>query len=1153
MAEVTLNFLKKEKNPKKEVTLNFLNEPNLSPGEEQKNETTSSDPTLGKLGAGLATEVIIAESGRMASSFLGPVGYIAGAFASGIAGSYAAQKITNPDDISEGRLLADGLINLIPGMKAAKGRNVYADAAIRQGSIGAAIGAGGIALEKGYDEGRMPTIEELQGAGITAGALGSALGLTGAAVNRFLRKYQGVENRDWRNFDLTADPADKTFMDRVRTLRRKNRSAEQEAFDEGLLAARERFTDASIRQRRLQDTYGEGQGNVGDGGPLKVQELEDKTGFWTNPKDNSNIFGKEHQDYYANKRTAEGKMDYQMETILKEEQLYLDELGKIGARTNGITPKEATKDIDRYLHAKYALDYNKLRGDGQSGMTNSSANDIIKQFEGAGLKDLYRNPIKILKDQNARASKLAVESGLVSEAQMKKWKKEYGDNYVPLTRVLDNDKSLLKSQNPNEVKSIGIYEDVGSDLQVRSIKQNIQENLADVIRRAELNKVNQSFARLVDANKLEANAILKQTNNKNYAEGVGGKDSTLTFYNKGKAYNMEFKDKTLARAFKGAPIKDMSAITKGIFNISTSINRYLGSIYTRFNPDFVIPNLFRDSSEATLNNMARMGAKSAASLKSTSNPFSVFDKKAIYKKLNGKPPANAQEAEIHKLYDEFKEDGGSVGGLGATTQQELTDKIKDIAKRLQTGTPDSHLRKLGAWFDKANNIFEDGTRFKTYMMARRAGFSRGASAISARDSSFDPRLGGTDVGLIRATYLFANPAIQANKVFLKNMFNNPKVAIPALAATTALLYNLDNWNSSIEPDWEEKLKTTTGSNFTKNKSLVFVTGVDEESGKLQYIAMPIGYSMIPFKVMADYTQKSFRPDTPLSKEFFRNASSDIKDQFIEAYNPVGASIIPTPLRGFSELAFNEDGLGRTIRPEWLEGKNMASKEKMYSFTMDTNGGEMAYALAETAEALNMEVSPESIKHIWKMFTGGPVATVDRLVDATVKLYKGEELRAKDIPILRRFMGEGYKEKFEDRAGKLSEIEEFTAIDNTERARDSRIASRIYREMKDSTPEEAQAALQRAMTEGILTPSVQKRLISKINNAKLKLTPAEARAKQLSVPLRAKYLLQQMKNMSLDDLPKYLQEQTNKGLLTKPVIETLSQLDEFKNLTLQDLK
>jgi hypothetical protein len=42
-------------------------------------------------------------------------------------------------------------------------------------------------------------------------------------------------------------------------------------------------------------------------------------------------------------------------------------------------------------------------------------------------------------------------------------------------------------------------------------------------------------------------------------------------------------------------------------------------------------------------------------------------------------------------------------------------------------------------------------------------------------------------------------------------------------------------------------------------------------------------------------------------------------------------------------------------------------------------------------------------------------------------------------------------------------------------------------------------------------------------------------------------------MSLDDLPKYMQDQSNKGLLTKDVAAALSQLDEFKNLTLQDLK
>ena len=95
--------------------------------------------------------------------------------------------------------------------------------------------------------------------------------------------------------------------------------------------------------------------------------------------------------------------------------------------------------------------------------------------------------------------------------------------------------------------------------------------------------------------------------------------------------------------------------------------------------------------------------------------------------------------------------------------------------------------------------------------------SRESAALAARDSSFDPRLGGTDVGLIRATYLFANPAIQANKVFLKNMARNKKLAGAVFSSMVGVSYALDNWNSSIDPDWKEKLKTTSGSNFLTNK------------------------------------------------------------------------------------------------------------------------------------------------------------------------------------------------------------------------------------------------------------------------------------------------------------------------------------------------
>ena len=1147
MAEINLDFLE-EGNTEKEINLDFLDGPTSSQDvnpnsteEERPSVNPVDEVSLGKLAQGLGAEVAISEGGRIASSLaFGPVGYIVGALGSGALGSYAAQKITNPDDISEGRILADAFINLIPGMKATKGKSMVADAVMRQGALGAGIGAFGVTGEKAIDEGRMPTIDELTSAGMTAGALGGALGLSGAAVSKFLSKYQGIDARQLSKLDWSKDPADKTFMDRMKSLRERNRSDNQKAFDENYIGLQETISDASVRQRKLQDQSGNGQ--YVENGVLKVREFTDEGG---------KVWQKDQQDYYSLKRTSEGKMDAQMELVLKEEDLYLKELGTIGARIGGKTTKELTSSIDDYMYAKYAVDYNKIKGEGMSGMPTTEAKDIIKQFEGAGLNTTLANPMKILQNQNKRAQKLVVESGLVSEKQMNTWRKEYGDNYVPLTREIDN-KTLLGSKAPNEVTSSGIYQDVGSLERARSIKQNIQENLADVIRRAELNKVNQSFARLVDANKVEAGGILKQTSGKNYVEGVGGKDSTLTFFKEGKAYNMEFADRTLARAFKGAPAKDMGTITKTIYNAASGLNRYLGSIYTRFNPDFVIPNLFRDSTEATVNNMARLGAKSAASLKSTANPFSVFDKKTIYKKLNGQPPANAQEAEIHKMYDEFKEDGGSVGGVGATTQQELTTKIENIAKDLQSGTSAKSIKSLGKWFDKANNIFEDGTRFKTYMMGRKSGMSRESAALAARDSSFDPRLGGTDVGLIRATYLFANPAIQANKVFLKNMARNPKLASAVFGSMVGVSYALNNWNSSVDPDWKEKLKTTSGSNFLTNKSLVVVTGVDEE-GKPKYVSMPIGYAMVPFKVLADYTAKAISDDNPMSEEDFMAAGADISNQFLEGYNPTGGSLIPTPLRWYSELQANEDGLGRTIRPEWMESKNMAAKERMFSFTMDTKGGEYAYSLAETAEAMGIEVSPESLIHLSKMFTGGPGGTMNKLLGIVSDIKNGKEIKAKDIPVIRRFMGEGYKDKFEERAGKLSEVEEFSRMDNTERAKDGRTASQLFREMKDSSPEEANAAIQRAMTEGILTPSVQKRLVSKIKNSKLNLTQTDSRVKQLSIPVRAKYLAKQMSNMKLEDIETYMQDQITKRILTKDVARTLQTLKEFQDLKLQDLR
>ena len=84
----------------------------------------------------------------------------------------------------------------------------------------------------------------------------------------------------------------------------------------------------------------------------------------------------------------------------------------------------------------------------------------------------------------------------------------------------------------------------------------------------------------------------------------------------------------------------------------------------------------------------------------------------------------------------------------------------------------------------------------------------------------------------------------------------------------------------------------------------------------------------------------------------------------------------------------------------------------------------------------------------------------------------------------------------------------------------------------------------------MSSSVVKRLETKIKNYQKGLTQTDARLKQLSVKVRARYLLDQMKTKPLPELKEYIADQMRKGILTRNVLTELSGIDEFKNLTLR---
>ncbi len=1129
----------------------FPKDPDIQPTRNPQEEASIS-----QMGLALGTEIAIGETGRIAGATVaGPLGYIVGGLSAGAAGSYIAQRMINPDNISYGRILADSFINLIPGSKSKKGMEAVKDAVVRQGGIGAGIAAGGVTVEKGFDEGRMPTIDELTSAGFTGALLGAGLGLTGAAFSKTYSKIQGLESRDVLKL-IETDKDVKLLSDKINGLSKKQLETFKIENEETYIRFRENWDDENIRQRLIQDEVAGGL--YKDGGILKT-------------------LGKDDADYYLQKRLAEQKIKDQTDLLIDSNKLINDGLiRKAGIlnKTPGMesrTVEELSKDLDTILLAKYAPEVNRRLGENnRAGMSNESAKATLDKMKKNGTLDLLDTEIKELQFLSKKILNTAESGGLVSKEQAAIWRKERPD-YVPLNRISDETdiKSYFNTGRNafGEVRTTGIKQLKGSDLEVGSIRKNINESLAQTIRRAETNKANIAFKRLLDQNKDVADSIVnvradkqpyyKQVETDKFQDNVKPSDTTLSVFEDGKKTLIDFKDKTLAEAFKGRPKQEMNEYVKAIFNGATWINRKLGSLYTRYSPEFMIPNLSRDRTEAFVNSMTKLGFKSPVSRQAAQllNPKNIgTDMKTVYKiemkKAKAETPA---EKKLFEEYKDFKQSGGAVGGYGLSTVQQVEDKVARLADMTKDGTfftasMKQRIDKVDDLVNNFNKMFEDGTRFGVFRMMKNQGFSSDKAALAARNSSFDPTLGGKQVGLIRAGYLFANPAIQANKVLFKNVFKTRENVAKTLGGLMAITGAIDYYNTYRDPEWREKLKSTNGSNWVTNRNLVFITG-ENEDGELNYVSLPIGYALVPLKVSMDKVQQAIRQD--LNQEPGAVAK-EIGEEFFDTLSPFGGSPVPTPLRPYSELIANEDGLGRAIRPEWLETRNMHSSEKVFPWTAQTYGGEMAMNLADTAKNLGYEVSPESLKYLAATYFGGPGQFLQRILNVTSKIYNGQAPSPRDIPILRRFYGESYDEVFAARAGKFSEIEEIQKEDNTEKARNGRLAYDIFKRMEDAKPNERRKILADEVLKNPenMNEQVIKGITKRIKNKQMGLTSTDARVKSLSINKRAEYLADQMQTMTIPQIQKYIKDQQNKGILTDNVKEVLVRLRQFQDIKLR---
>ena len=978
------------------------------------------DPSVMDYVVAYGGEISIGEGGKLISTGVGTglggpgvgsgLGYVFGGLYFGYKGSQFRQETLRPGEpYNGGELVSDAIINLIPGV-GGKGKKLQKIAGA------AATGMTANTIYTTIEEGRLPTLNELGQAGLSASVLALGFDMGTDVFRKTYEKYGGLPSGKLTEAFKNGDEDAVKLLNGMEMQAKKYQLATRRNYSELIDNIREFTDDQYIKARVLQDQSGGGQyvTKFEEGKPLfKVTGDVD--------------------DYYQNRRVANGVIDAKADQSIELFKLDNFKVRQYTEQFNNfnrskLSPEELVnykpiefnqinKSITDYMYAKHAIDFNKQNlkkfgKDGASGMSTEDAKRIVNQFEGSKKNEFFSEILEGRKKLSNMTLDALVEGGLVSESVAKKLRETY-PNYVPLSNVIDGDPMDIsnalfnKSNSKFEPKSSGLKTATGGE-NITDINFNMLNVYNQAIKRAEINKANQSFLKLIEnPDNFEAKAkyFTDVRNAKITGKGTDGKpiysdsNNILTVFEKGKRKELVFRDKELAAVFKGLNTEDVNPALK----IMLSAQSFVGSLYTRWNPDFIAPNILRDRSEAFVNNLSKMGGFNALK---TILPNKVVEdlnvvRRNIYSPNKLQRDANGLLTNQNDImYQRFKEAGGSTGGLGVSTFERLEKQISALQDPKMN--PNTRIKKLFEFVSNLSEVSEDATRFSTFKNGIDSGMSDKAAALAARDSSFDPKLMGTGGPMIKAAYLFSNPAIQGGKNFIRSM-RKPKtmgIVVGTLVSTEILL---NQYNSSIDSEWKSKVPE-----HVRDRGFVVVTGKKPNEDGLNYTTLPIGYSFVPLKSAVNLGVDAMNGNAEISD--VDNVVKKLAGKTINAYNPASESLVPTLIEPWvGIMVSNKDGLGRSIRPEMMEKLNINETEKVYDWTAKTFGGELSMQLADSLSRSGMEVNPENLQYLFETYTGGPGRTYSSLWNVASKMYNGEwgEIKTKEMPVVRRFFGETY--------------------------------------------------------------------------------------------------------------------------------------------------
>lgn len=561
----------------------------------------------------------------------------------------------------------------------------------------------------------------------------------------------------------------------------------------------------------------------------------------------------------------------------------------------------------------------------------------------------------------------------------------------------------------------------------------------------------------------------------------------------GETFYLRIEDPLLAKAAKNLNPTQMNAFLE----FSNKVTRLLSRSFTTANPDFFVPNIFRDLQSAALNLAA-----DAPGLTKAFGKF-VRDRKAFrsiaafeYGRPGGDPA-------LRDLYEQFKLDGGSVSWAQRETPQEAAARIQDDLKTLDERLKDikdakgaketidalwkptsKSFRAMVGALESTNAIFENGIRFAAYRAAIKVGMTREQAAMIAREATVDFNRRGEAGALLNALYAFFNAGVQGSVRTARALSNNP-FKTGKLSSTQAALLGMMTTAATLaaanaalsDEDDDGKLFWDKIPDYEKERNLIIMNPLDGKT--YTKIPMPYGFGFFPY--LATRTMDAARRGDDLGA-----VGLDITTAGLGNFSPVqfGAGNIPssvaravTPTMGkpFVELMLNENYMGKPIYNEPFDkGQSYASVarfntwdgyKELSQFLNDISGGEGKLKG-------NLNAPAESFEYLTEFSLGG-------VTNLAKSLYRtGEEGDVVAAPVVRRLIGQ---------PGKGRNVGEY--YEREERARV------VNQQMKDLTGLERRALIEKFPAE--TNPRVQSALTS-ARSAVRKLNEERKRIRNLDI-------------------------------------------------------